>query len=307
MACDRHHRPAYRENDIFLIENGFQFQIESILMSRISALFLIFILPLCVAAQEPKGIQDNSFLIEESYNQEPGVVQEINFLSRSTNHSWLYTFTNEWPVNGIKHQFSYTLSGVHNSDFPGSGAGLGDVALNYRYQLAGSGDTRFALSPRLSLLLPTGDSHTGRGAGGTGYQANIPASVMLHPRLAMHLNAGATWVPHGKNEFGEQAGLTGYNLGHSFIWMAHSRLNLMMETYYTDMESVAAPGKTIRQKDLLVSPGLRWSHNFESGLQIVPGIAFPMGVGPSSGEKSVILYLSFEQPLKMLSWQRKKE
>jgi len=33
--------------------------------------------PLIVAEPLAKGIQDNSFLIEEVYNQEPGVVQHI--------------------------------------------------------------------------------------------------------------------------------------------------------------------------------------------------------------------------------------
>ena len=275
-------------------------------MSRAPVILTICLLFTVVcAAQEPKGIQDNSFLVEESYNQEAGVVQEINFFSWSpTTHSWLYTFTNEWPVNGIKHQLSYSVSGVRNGDF--GGAGFGDAALNYRYQLVGSGDTRVAVSPRFTLVLPTGDPRTGRGAGGTGYQTNIPASIMLHPKLAMHLNAGATWVPHAKNELGDRAGVAGYNLGQSFIWLANPRFNVMMETFFNDTDIVAAPGKTARQRDLLLSPGFRWAYNFESGLQIVPGVAFPFGAGPTGGEKSVIFYLSFEQPLKFLNWQKKK-
>jgi hypothetical protein len=35
----------------------------------------------------------------------------------------------------------------------------------------------------------------------------------------------------------------------------------------------------------------------EEALQIVPGIAFPFGVGPNRGERSVALYLSLEHPL----------
>jgi hypothetical protein len=280
----------------------------SSMLRHLPLVLICLLLSSPAAAQEPKGIQDNSFLIEESYNQEAGVVQEISFFTWSpSTHSWLYSFTNEWPVTGIKHQFSYTLLGLHNSDFGGSGGGVGDIALNYRYQLVGDGDSKFACSPRLSVLLPTGDSHNGRGFGGTGYQTDIPASIMLHPKLAMHLNAGATWVPHGKNELGQRAGLTGYNLANSFVWLTSSRFNVMFETFYNDMEAVAAPGKTVRQKDLLLSPGIRWSHNFESGLQIVPGVAFPIGAGPTAGEKGVILYLSFEQPLKILNWQKKKK
>jgi hypothetical protein len=37
--------------------------------------------------------------------------------------------------------------------------------------------------------------------------------------------------------------------------------------------------------------------NFESGLQVVPGIGVPIGVGPSGGEYGVFLYLSLEHPL----------
>src|SRR5512133_3583308 len=276
-------------------------------MYRICIAILAGLLSISPAlAQEAKNIQDNSFLIEESYNQEAGVVQEINFFTWSpSTHSWLYTFTNEWPVTGLKHQFSYTIVGAHNGDFAGSGGGIGDTALNYRYQLAGSGETRFACSPRLSLLLPSGDSQHGRGFGGTGLQTNIPVSLTLHPKLVTHLNAGATWVPHGKDEFGNQAGLTGYNFGQSFIWLASTRFNVMFEAVYNDMESVIAPGKTIHNKDLLLSPGIRWSYNFENGLQIVPGIAVPIGAGPTAGEHGFIAYLSFEQPLKVLNWQKK--
>src|SRR5512146_229290 len=129
------------------------------------------------AASEAAPIQDNSFLIEEAYNQEFGVVQHINTFSRDWNtHQWVYTFTQEWPVPGQKHQFSYTLS-ANNPGAP-LGSGLGDLALNYRYQMIGSGDTRVAFAPRLSLLAPTGDARLGRGTGGYGVQTNLPLSVV---------------------------------------------------------------------------------------------------------------------------------
>src|SRR6266508_301550 len=43
-------------------------------------------------------IQDNSFLIEEAYNQEPGVIQHINTFARARGGGWGYSFTEEWPV-----------------------------------------------------------------------------------------------------------------------------------------------------------------------------------------------------------------
>jgi hypothetical protein len=48
---------------------------------------------------------------------------------------------------------------------------------------------------------------------------------------------------------------------------------------------------------MLLSPGFRWALNFKSGLQIVPGVAVPVGLGPSAGQRGVFLYLSFEHPL----------
>jgi purine-binding chemotaxis protein CheW len=60
-----------------------------------------------VRAQEP--IKDNSFLIEEAYNQERGVVQHISTLSRTAGGDWMYTFTQEWPLPDERHQVSFTL------------------------------------------------------------------------------------------------------------------------------------------------------------------------------------------------------
>jgi hypothetical protein len=56
-----------------------------------SAWSLAYLLPLsALIASEPlaKGIQDNSFFIEEAYNQEPGVVQHI-FKLGNRFHQWL--------------------------------------------------------------------------------------------------------------------------------------------------------------------------------------------------------------------------
>lgn len=248
------------------------------------------------AAEAP--IQDNSFLIEEAYNQEAGVVQHISLFSYfPESEDWVYAFTQEWPVpSDARHQFSYTLPVQKAGAFPGSGAGLGDFALNYRYQLLGSGDSPLAISPRLSLLLPSGDSKSGRGFGGAAVQANLPASVILAPRWAMHLNAGGTFAPKAQNELGEEASVSGFNLGQSFIWLAHPRFNVLLETVWTGQGSVAGPDQTDFSHALFLNPAIRWSHNFQSGLQIVPGFGFAVGVGPSEGEKALLFYLSFEHP-----------
>ena len=234
-------------------------------------------------------IQDNSFLLEEAYNQEPGVVQHINTLTLfDDSDDWLYTFTQEWPAPSLRHQLSATVPYLRLTGTGDDDPGLGDVALNYRYQLLGSGKDAVAFSPRLSLLLPTGDEDRGLGAGALGYQVNLPLSVALSPRVVTHVNVGATFTPGAKEPDGTEVDLEVYNFGQSFIWLQKERFNLMLELVFTSGDD----------ESFFVNPGVRWAHDLPSGLQIVPGIAFPIGVGPSEGERAIFLYLSFEHPFR---------
>jgi hypothetical protein len=244
-------------------------------------------------------IQDNSFLIEEAYNQNYGVVQHIQTFQRQwISHDWAYSFTQEWPVDlAPRNQLSYTIPVVH---FGGDGSGIGDVALNYRYQVLGDGDAKYAIAPRLSVLLPTGDSRRGFGAGGTGIQMSVPLSVVHNNLITTHWNIGTTITPSQKNPFGETATTLGVNAGQSFIYSVNNRLNLMLETVWASSESVIAKDKTLRDNTFLMSPGVRWAYNFKSGMQIVPGVAFPVGVGPSSGDWGILLYFSIEHPYRKL-------
>lgn len=55
-------------------------------------------------------------------------------------------------------------------------------------------------------------------------------------------------------------------------------------------------GETSRRRSLFISPGVRWAYNLADDLQVVPGIAVPIGVGPSRRDYGIFLYLSFEHP-----------
>lgn len=251
-----------------------------------------------LAAQEKKEgpIQDNSFLVEEAYNQEDGVVQHISTFTRfQESKDWVYTFTQEWPVGGLKHQLSLTLPWQRLASLDGQQA-FGDIALNYRYQLLGDGNARVAISPRLSLLLPTGDEKKGYGRGASGVQVMLPISWALSDTFVAHTNAGATRTPDARNAIGDRATTLDATLGQSLIWLAHPRFNVMLEYVHTRAQSVLSSHLTLRQSNTYLSPGIRWAYNFPSGLQIVPGIAVPIGVGASRGEKAVFVYLSFEHP-----------
>src|SRR5690349_21260072 len=82
------------------------------------------------------GIMDNSFLVEEAYNQEAGVVQHIFTAAYSVDQLggpddkiWNLTFTQEWPVFSQTHQFSYTVPYSYSRSGGLSDDGFGDVLL----------------------------------------------------------------------------------------------------------------------------------------------------------------------------------
>ena len=263
----------------------------------VATALLALLLGTALVGAQDEPIADNSFLIEEAYNQESGVVQHINAFSRdAASGDWVYTFTQEWPLHGLKHQLSYSLpvQDVHSS--LAAAVGIGDIALNYRYQAVGA--ERIAFAPRISLLVPTGESKRGLGAGGVGVQLNLPVSWAWGSRLVTHWNAGYTHTYSARDELGDRADTNAINLGQSVVWLAHPRFNVLVETVYTRAQAVAGERKTESSDALFVSPGVRWAYNFKNGLQIVPGVAFPIGVGPSAGDHGVFLYLSFEHPFR---------
>jgi hypothetical protein len=248
-------------------------------------LVALLLAPAGLAAQR-EPIADNSFLVEEAYNQERGVVQHISALLRAGDGGWVFTFTQEWPFFSARHQVGFTV--------PLQGAGgearVGDLFVNYRYQLIGV-DGAVAAAPRLSILLPTG--RAADGAGTWGAQVNLPVSVRLGDAVVTHLNAGATLVPSARNAVGDRATIRAYSLAASAIWLARSRFNLMLEGSWARAEEVIGPDAVRGSEVLLVMPGVRWAHDFRNGLQIVPGVGYAFDVR-SSGADALVMYISFE-------------
>lgn len=258
-------------------------------------LFTVYALFCFIPATLIGQIQDNSFLLEEAYNQEAGVVQHISTFARSDGGDWTYSFTQEWPLGGIRHQLSYTVP-IHHAG--PTGTGVGDVAVNYRYQLAGSPEARFVMAPRFSVLVPTGDEELERGAGGLGLQGNAPLSVVLGRGLVSHWNVGATVIPSARNALGAKATTTDFNLGASLIWLVRPAVNLMLEGLWLSEAAVIGDGRVTRDESGFLSPGLRLAFDVPGGLQIVPGVAYTIGLTPDATEDALFLYLSFEHPFK---------
>ena len=259
------------------------------------SLFTVYACLLTGASSLAAQIQDNSFLLEEAYNQESGVVQHISTFAFDSGQDWGYSFTQEWPLGGIRHQLSYTIP-IEHAD--GGGTGLGDIALNYRYQLAGHPDAKVVSAPRLSVLVPSGNEDRGRGAGGFGVQANLPVSLVLSSGIVTHWNAGVTLTPAARNPLGAEATTTGLNLGASAVWLLRPSVNLLVETVWLSEEAVLAQGTTQRDETFVVSPGIRAAFDVAGGLQVVPGFAYTVYLTPDEAEDEAFLYLSFEHPFK---------
>ena len=269
-------------------------------MTSRNLLVLIALAPASVHGQvsvpkssAPPLIQDNSFLMEEAYNQEQGIVQHIStYRTHRGSSDFDASFTQEWPVGGITHQLSYDLPLIRSA----RETGLGDVRINYRYQLLGSGETRVAVSPRLSVTFPTGDWKMGRGSGRAGIETMLPVSYVLSPLFTTHSNAGLAFTPSARNRAGARADSYALTLAQSLIITANPNIQFLVETVYAREQTVIGENATKWNDDLVISPGVRGAFNFASGLQIVPGLAIPLGVGPSHGDRGVFFYLSFEHP-----------
>lgn len=251
------------------------------------------------AAGAPVPIRDNSFLIEEAYNQEAGVIQHISAFTRNRDtREWVYTFTEEWPVRGERHQVSLTIPVQGEGAGSAREAGVGDAALNYRCQALGGSAGRTSFAPRASLLLPSGDEGEGRGAGGAGLQVNLPLSVSISRSFVAHSNLGASFFPSARSGLGEKAAVRDYSAGQSLIWLARPTFNVLLEAAWSRTEEIAGSHRTVRSSSLFLAPGVRGAINLKSGLQIVPGVAVPFGIGASRRENALFLYLSFEHPLR---------
>ena len=249
-------------------------------------------------------IEDNSFLIEEAYNQEPGVVQHIFtaiFNNDSRFRGWNFNFTQEWPVFSQDHQFSYSVPSSHFIDGADRVYGIGDILLNYRYQALEEDDVKPAFAPRFSLILPTGNRNRGTGNGVVSYQWSLPFSKKLASRFAMHANFGLTYLPGVRAPLDGSTGplspkrsLVSYNLGASAIFAILPRLHLMLEWIGPFEESINDRGKATREFMPILSPGFRAAVVNEEKLQVVVGAAAPIGLNRKADNFGALLYLSIE-------------
>ena len=241
--------------------------------------------------QRPFEISDNSFLVEEAFNQEAGVFQNI-FNAMRFDRVWTPTFTQEWPLGTQTHQFSYTLAWV-NGD---GAAGFSDTLINYRFQALTEGRGHPAFSPRLSLILPTGSSERGLGRGSLGLQMNLPFSKQTND-IAWHWNAGLTWFSGVESPRPERdVSLLSPFLAGSAIYRLRPMFHLMLESV-ANFEEFAALDGTERETFFTLSPGARWGWNIGDH-QLILGVAIPVTWNGGDADSGTFFYVSYELPFK---------
>jgi hypothetical protein len=266
---------------------------------------LMFIMSACLYSQKEQAafseaIEDNSFLIEEAYNQEDRVVQHIfNLMYYKEAKSFMFGFTQEWPFFAQAHQLSYTLT--YASILDGFSKGIGDFMLNYRYQLTGHDDF-ITTSPRFSLILPTGDEKKGLGDGVIGFEAALPMSKRLHEYFTLHANVGFKYLPGiktydftGSTSTEVKMDKSTFFAGASLIALPIYNLNIMLEGIFYN-ETTALPSISESSQSYILNPGLRYAWDI-GDLQVVPGLAFPIVISKgSSPQFNMFFYLSLEHP-----------
>ena len=281
------------------------------------ALLLAWTQAAAALAQDPADdeevvLKDNSFLVEEAYNQEPGVVQHIfNWVpSWDRNYgvgqkNFDFVFTQEWPLGSQTHQFSYTIPFISTIEHSAVGErsevrGLGDIFLHYRLQVLDGEDEPFAFAPRFSLIMPSGDESLGLGHEHLGYQVNLPLSMAIE-RWAFHFNAGATFNPGVRPVFDpaqpfpfDGRALNGYNLGGSAVYFLKPNFHVLVEAVQFWDEDIRPDGGKENLSETIVLPGLRWAPYTKGDTQWVLGLGLPIGVSRDAADVGVFFYMSFE-------------
>ena len=232
-------------------------------------------------APEPFKILDNSFFVEEAFNQERGIFQNIFGVRRQAGE-WAATFTQEWPAPAQRHQLSYTIAGETLDEK----LGWGDVYLNYRFQALEEGPGRPAFSPRVSVILPSG--RTESGGGESGLQVNLPFSKQ-HGDFYFHWNGGFTWAPRG-----ERDDLLTPSVAASAIYRLRPMVNLMMESVVNWVAGDTAQGGIEHPVAVTFSPGVRGGWNFGPDTQLILGAAIPITRAAGETTAGVFGYFSYE-------------
>ena len=223
--------------------------------------------------ESPPPLRDNSFLVEEAYNQEPGIVQHVGTFAVGRVDGWALGFDQEWPLGGMRDQLSIGLGLLDT----GHDTRFGDIELGYRRQLVGESESKVLVAPRVSLLWLQAENGPDGHREGVGGSVGLPVTLVLAPSLVTHWNAGLTIGPLRPIA----------SAGASAVWLLSPTANLLVEGVWA--------GQSGTPPVYILNPGARFAINTGT-LQIVPGISFPIDLTGEGESDAAFLYLSFEHP-----------
>ena len=200
----------------------------------------------------------------------------------------------------MKHQLSYTATLVNVDDETGPG----DALLNYRYQLFEEGPGRPAMSPRVSLVIPSATRSADSGRGGWGLQFNLPVSKQVGD-FYLHGNAGVTWWPSlSTDQFpvdGLRAGARTSRVASPFRRrQRHLPRAADVQPDARERRRLARGRRRGRARPIatpafIISPGARGGWNI-GDKQIVVGLAVPVFRFQGDTFTGVFGYFSYELP-----------
>jgi hypothetical protein len=236
-----------------------------------------------MAHQSRFGIPDNSFLIEEAFNQEKGIVQNTVMFQRSKAGNWDASFTQEWPIGNERHQFAFTIPFGAAAE---ERTALGNTEISYRLKVTGDGPRFPAITPEVALIVPTNAERRDSGWRGAGWSVSVPLSKELN-YLFLHVNAGNEWL---RNDDGTGDWQTTPYLAGSAVVAVRPMFNVMLEAY-----SEWAPGEDGRERSTTISPGIRFGWDTATDTQLVLGVGMPITRG-AVHDRGILLYFSYELP-----------
>lgn len=237
-------------------------------------------------------IEDNSFLLDEAYNQDIDMYQTIlrhqNQLVSDETES---TFEFEVPMTA-EHQLSIEipLFKEHRS----FETKPGDTLL--LWQIVTSNNVKSRSVDRLGFVVPTGDVDQETGYGVPGVQYLKALSIELGRNWQNHWNFQYQLQPNGKaggTEVTQNVHIG--TLGSSVAYYINDHCDFLFETMYKHRKRPRFGGKIRSLNELYLNPGFRFEKRLEwNQTKMVPGISLPIEVLNERTDFGFMLYLSFE-------------
>jgi hypothetical protein len=226
---------------------------------------------------EPRPIEVSGFFVEEAYTQERGMLQQIGTFTRlHGSDGWKAEYEQEWPLGSERHELDLSLPVSREA----GQTQLDAVDVAYRYALVGTPDADLAVTPTLEAEVPV------RAGNPTQWELTVPVSVQLGGNLSSHTNIGA--------EYEAGSSRPTARLGQSIFWRATPMLNLVLESVWSEGETVLGDIPLSGARRTILAPGVQ--HAFDVGrVQIVPGIAVPF-TPADTHYRAVHVYFSVEHP-----------